>query len=322
MHYFKFHISDYYANTSHLSDDADLCYRRLLDYYYLNDGLLPDLKMLAKKIKFAKKEDIVLEILDEFFALENGIYTHQRADKELFEYKEKANTNKRIAQEREAKKRKNKEQTGEQVAHEACTVGEQVVHESPPNHKPLTINQEPLTNNQEPILKTTPAQSQAIDAIQAQALDDTREQETVKPAKKPRAKKEDLSIWSKRIIELFNVQKQVANDFIAMRERKGWVITETALMGYLREVQKINKFGIIYYPFEAITEMVEREWRGFKADWVIEKQATVRPNYNKKGAIDEFLARPATKKDMPVELDVTPPQNWPQVDFLDDNPFA
>jgi hypothetical protein len=128
-------------------------------------------------------------------------------------------------------------------------------------------------------VKTNTAQSQAIDASQSQALDDIAQPETVKPSKKTRAKKEDLSIWSNRIIELFNVQKQVANDFIAMREKKGWTITETALTGYLREVQKINQSGITYYPFEAITEMVEREWRGFKADWVIEKQAT--NNYSK-----------------------------------------
>jgi predicted transcriptional regulator len=169
------------------------------------------------------------------------------------------------------------------------------------------------------IVKTNTAQSQAIDASQAQALDDTREQEPVKPAKKTLAKKED---WSKRIIELFNVPEQVAQDFIAMRKAKRAVITETALSNILREVQKVNQSGMTYYPFEAITEMILRNWSGFKADWIIERQAQKTTFSNKKGAIDGFLARTATKTDAPVELDVTPSQNWPQVDFLDDNPFA
>ena len=51
---------------------------------------------------------------------------------ELLEYHGKADTNKRIAIERETKRR------------EKSTNREQVVHEPPPNHKPLTNNQEPI----------------------------------------------------------------------------------------------------------------------------------------------------------------------------------
>jgi predicted transcriptional regulator len=168
-------------------------------------------------------------------------------------------------------------------------------------------------------LKTNTAQSQAIDASQAQALDDTVQPETVKPAKKPRAKKDS---WQARIVEMFGVTEQVANDFVAMRKAKRAVITETALSNILLEVQKVNQSGRTYYSFEAINEMIARDWRGFKADWILERQAQKTIGANKKGSIDEFMARTATKKDMPVELDVTPSQNWPQVDFLDDNPFA
>jgi uncharacterized protein YdaU (DUF1376 family) len=300
MHYFKFHISDYYANTSHLSDDADLCYRRLLDYYYLNDGLLPDLKMLAKKIKFAKKEDIVLEILDEFFTLENGIYTHQRADKELFEYKEKANTNKRIAQEREEKKRKNKEQTGEQVVHDSCTVGEQVVHDSPPNHKPLTINQEPLTNNQEPILKTTPAQSQAIDAP---------------PQKKRNTIDWD---WTDRIVERFGVSEQVAQDLIIARKAKRAVITETVLNNFQKEVKKVNDAGVYLAEREAFAYWVASGWQAFKANWYLKGQQPAGGGFKQKETIEECMAR--------LPMDVTPQKNglgFPVFDDFDsDNPFA
>jgi uncharacterized protein YdaU (DUF1376 family) len=73
-------------------------------------------------------------ILNRFFTLDkDGCYVQQRILEELLHYHKNADTNKRIADEREAKRRGNR------------TNREQNVDEAPPNHKPLTINQEPLT---------------------------------------------------------------------------------------------------------------------------------------------------------------------------------
>jgi hypothetical protein len=61
-----------------------------------------------------------------------------RIVEELNTYHANAETNKRIAIEREAKRK------------EKITNGTRTVYEPPPNHKPLTINQEPITNNHKP----------------------------------------------------------------------------------------------------------------------------------------------------------------------------
>jgi uncharacterized protein YdaU (DUF1376 family) len=73
-------------------------------------------------------------VLSRFFTLDkDGCYVQDRILQELLHYHKNAETNKRIADEREAKRR------------EKSTNRVQVVDEPPPNHKPLTINQEPRT---------------------------------------------------------------------------------------------------------------------------------------------------------------------------------
>jgi len=77
-------------------------------------------------------------VLKKFFTLEDGRYVQSRIVEELNNYHANAETNKRIAIEREAKRK------------EKITNGARTVDEPPPNHKPLTINQEPITNNHKP----------------------------------------------------------------------------------------------------------------------------------------------------------------------------
>lgn len=74
-------------------------------------------------------------VLSRFFTLDkDGCYVQDRILEELLHYHKNADTNKRIADEREAKRK------------EKSTNRVQGVNEAPPNHKPLTINQEPRTN--------------------------------------------------------------------------------------------------------------------------------------------------------------------------------
>lgn len=71
-------------------------------------------------------------VLSRFFVLQDdGRYIQDRVLAELLDYHAKADTNKRIAIERETKRR------------ERSTNRAQTVHEAPPNHKPRTNNQEP-----------------------------------------------------------------------------------------------------------------------------------------------------------------------------------
>lgn len=88
----------------------------------------------------SKEEREAVEfVLTKFFELsQDGRYVQSRIQEDLDSYHANSKTNKRIAEERESKRK------------EIKTNRERTVNEPPPNHKPLTNNQEPITNKEPP----------------------------------------------------------------------------------------------------------------------------------------------------------------------------
>ncbi|RLL29050.1 DUF1376 domain-containing protein [Acinetobacter cumulans] len=144
MHYYKRNIGDYAKKAGRLSMLEHGAYTLLMDAIYDRE-VFPTLED-ALDWTWARDEAEIAAVkfvLTKFFELQNdGRYVQKRIQDELDSYKAKAETNARIAKDREAK-RKSKHEPSRNV-HEAC----EEKHEPSPNHKPLTINQEPLTNNQ------------------------------------------------------------------------------------------------------------------------------------------------------------------------------
>lgn len=89
MHHYPFHVGDYTLATLHLEDRHDLCYRRLLDAYYLDEQPLADAKQtLSRRIR--TDEQTLAEVLEEFFFLEGGKWHHKRCDTEISRYQAKS----------------------------------------------------------------------------------------------------------------------------------------------------------------------------------------------------------------------------------------
>jgi len=87
MNYYKFHIGDYQSHTRHLSLEEDLCYRRLLDLYYLKEiPLCPDIQRLSRVIMIDKQ--VVQSVLDEFFIYDDSGWINKRAHEEIKSYHE------------------------------------------------------------------------------------------------------------------------------------------------------------------------------------------------------------------------------------------
>jgi len=85
VHFYKFHINDYSVQTRHLSNDEDLCFRRLLDLYYTEESPIPlETDWVARRIQMAS--EVVQTVLTDFFReTENG-WINTRADAEIAEY--------------------------------------------------------------------------------------------------------------------------------------------------------------------------------------------------------------------------------------------
>lgn len=94
MHYYQFNIGDYISHTSHLTNDEDLTYRRLLDLYYQTEKSfsITDLPKIARKVK--SNEEIVMLILHEFFEfnVDDNSWHNKRADSEIKAYQSKADS--------------------------------------------------------------------------------------------------------------------------------------------------------------------------------------------------------------------------------------
>lgn len=108
MNFYKHHLGDYAAATSHLTWDEDCAYRRLLDQYYKREAAIPaDIKEACRWVRAtsAAQRKAVESVLSEFFVLGPDGWRQKRCDEEIAQANLQAETNKRIAEEREAKRK-------------------------------------------------------------------------------------------------------------------------------------------------------------------------------------------------------------------------
>ena len=129
MHYYKKNIGDYAKKAGRLTMLQHGSYTLLLDACYDREKF-PTLDEAIEWTWASTTEEVeaVTFVLKKFFVLEDGVYVQNRIREELENFHNNSQTNKRIAIEREAK-RKNK-----------STDREQSVDEPSPNHKPITNN--------------------------------------------------------------------------------------------------------------------------------------------------------------------------------------
>ena len=134
MHYYKRNLGDYAKKAGRLTMLQHGAYTLLIDSCYDRE-VFPTLEQ-ALEWTWASTEaevEAVKFVLSRFFVLDKeGCYVQDRILEELLHYHKNADTNKRIADEREAKRRENR------------TKRVQAVDEAPPNQEPITINHKPI----------------------------------------------------------------------------------------------------------------------------------------------------------------------------------
>lgn len=136
MHYYKRNIGDYHKKAGRLTMLQHGAYTLLLDACYDREKF-PTLDEAVEWLWASSDDEInaIKFVLAKFFTLSDGVYVQHRIKSELNDYAEKALTNKRIAIEREQKRRLNSTNRAHDVDESKTTLH-------------LTTNQEPLTINQ------------------------------------------------------------------------------------------------------------------------------------------------------------------------------
>jgi uncharacterized protein YdaU (DUF1376 family) len=112
MNFYKRYMGDFARDTAHLTMIENGAYDRLLDHYYSIEQPLPagkvDLYRIARAMSGAERR-AVDKVVDEFFHLNgDGLRHNKRADEEIKKREGQAEANKRIAEERERRRRVHK----------------------------------------------------------------------------------------------------------------------------------------------------------------------------------------------------------------------
>lgn len=152
MHYYQFNIGDYGSHTKHLTPCEDICYRRLLDFYYLHEAPIPHDLVKITRLLCLNKEYIsdVETVLNEFFIFTEDGWINERADKEIKQYQSFKTAGAAGAAKRWA-----------------------TVNNTPPNTPPKqppipTINHKPLTIKHKPLKPyTSIGQKSALDGFES-----------------------------------------------------------------------------------------------------------------------------------------------------------
>jgi uncharacterized protein YdaU (DUF1376 family) len=143
MHYYKRNLGDYAKKAGRLSMLQHGAYTLLIDACYDREQFPTMQEAIDWAWASSSAEIEAVEfVLRKFFVLEDGRYTQSRISDELNDYRTKAETNARIAHDRETKRK------------ESATNRARSVNEPTPNQEPRTTNQEPLTKEDQEHLVT------------------------------------------------------------------------------------------------------------------------------------------------------------------------
>lgn len=110
MNFYKHHIGDYAQATAHLTFVEDAAYMRLLRKYYAEEKPLPaDLRAVQRLSGARTKEEkkAVEDVLSEFFFLQDDGWHNKRCDEEIVRANAQAETNRKIANARESRRKSN-----------------------------------------------------------------------------------------------------------------------------------------------------------------------------------------------------------------------
>ena len=111
MNFYKRYIGDYQRDTGHLSVLEHGAYTLLLDAFYATERPLPENKNTLYRLVRAntkREREAVDFVLSEFWSLEGGKWLNRRALTEIEKASAQAETNRRIAVERETNRSTNR----------------------------------------------------------------------------------------------------------------------------------------------------------------------------------------------------------------------
>lgn len=142
MHYYQFNIADYRKDTAHLTPIEHYIYRTLIDWYYLDESLIPkETQSVMRRLRLGtdQEAEALKNVLSDFFIeTENG-FLHQRIEFDIDAYHRNSEKNRE-----NGKKGGRPKSTPEPEKTQSVILANPNESEINPNHKPITNNHKPV----------------------------------------------------------------------------------------------------------------------------------------------------------------------------------
>lgn len=151
MHFYSFNIKDYRKDTAHLTPMEHYIYRFLMDWYYMDEEPITlDEKTIMRRLSLRGEEhqELLSNVLEDFFTEEEDGYHHKRIDKEIAGYQRRAETNRKNGKKGgRPPKKKPKETQSVNLDNPKETEENQTLTQNNLNQEPGTRNHEPFNYN-------------------------------------------------------------------------------------------------------------------------------------------------------------------------------
>lgn len=249
MNYVQFHVGDWESSTRLLSPTEKGVYFDLLMLYYALERPLMRTECDRMSRAYAQTEkDALKYVLNRFFVEKDGEYSHDRCNREIAAYHEKSLKAAESAKARWSKRSKANKGSVSNDAHiqnecksDANATQPQCERICDRNTDAmLTNNQEPVTNNHINKDKTDKPERVNVDQFRPDGVSD--------------------EIWI---------------EWKTLRKKKRWSITQRIVDALAREAAKANMT-----VEQAMVMQLEKDWRGFEADWLKSEQVKAGPRSN------------------------------------------
>lgn len=233
MHYYSFNIKDYRKDTQHLKPMEHYIYRMLIDLYYMDEKPIPKKTQWVMRrlmLDNPEHENMLKNVLDDFFYECDDGFRHKRIDCEITKYHGNAQKNRENGKKGGRPRKNNPEIT------QSVTDGLPLESQNNPNHEPLTNNQEPKINN-----NNSASDFSVIDSIADWIHPELTEINAMLMLGAPPVPAISQADYDHQLVKFKNyyAEREIEGSYVRLEGRRKDILTEWIKRDYIRQ-QKIK----------------------------------------------------------------------------------
>ena len=232
MHYYSFNIKDYRKDTQHLKPMEHYIYRMLIDLYYMDEKPIPKKTQWVMRrlmLDNPEHENMLKNVLDDFFYECDDGFKHKRIDCEITKYHGNSQKNRENGKKGGRPRKNNPEIT------QSVTDGLPLESQNNPNQEPVTINQEPKINN------NSASDFSVIDSIADWIHPELTEINAMLMLGAPPVPAISQADYDHQLVKFKNyyAEKEIEGSYVRTEGRRKDLLTEWIKRDYIRQ-QKIK----------------------------------------------------------------------------------